>query len=332
MIKKVAAVLLAVILTAINAVPVFAYLANPTSISIQSAKVFRNLAQTGDMLIVFHYNIAFTSYPNTSATSSVIFRLYDTDGTTILSQANPYNFSLFETNGYGDGVSSFYFTANQSPAWAGAYSINILATPAYFSPAQNISYPLALTDYDTSATQADSQNALYTEVIRLCDVLKGIYPTYSLKAVTDSGIVLSVYGEPYFRAVIPGIQTLSPLCFFVQQGTPQPIAVQNYTISQRTQNEILNGSDLMIGATRIGTHLGGISGAAVFGIMAFIMAIVICVVTYRLGWGVEPAALITAGIGIWGSITVGNFFYTLTMIGGLVAGMGISYVIFLRRA
>src|SRR3990172_639616 len=115
----------------------FAFLAAPTSVTVENRKLFRNLAETGDMLVVFHYRIAYTTYPDTPASNSIIFKLYDTDGATILSQAQPYNFSPFDTNGYGDGVASFYFEPQDAPGWGSGYFINILMTPAYYSPSSS---------------------------------------------------------------------------------------------------------------------------------------------------------------------------------------------------
>lgn len=324
--------LMALLIIATTGQMAFAFLTAPTSMSVKDVNVFRNLAETGDMLVVFHYKVAYGAYPTTPASDSIIFRLYAVDGTTLLNQSRPYNFSSFATNGYGDGVASFYFTAADAPTWGLGYFLDILVTPAYYSPSTSITYELTASDYSAAVTQTDARYDLYNYVIGLCDDLKDIYPTVSLKAVTDSGTVLSVYGEPYFRAVIPGLQSLSPQLFFVQTTLPTAITVVPYSMNATMTAGVLSGSDLERGARRIGETFGDISANAVFGGMFFIISTGICVLCYRKGWGVEPALMICVLLGIGSALIVGGFFFTLTMVFGLVGGMGISYIFLFRRA
>lgn len=316
-------------------IPVFA-LDPPTSMSIQSVRAFQGLVEPGDMLIVFHYRIVYASYTGItpSASETFIFRLFSPDGSTLLANSTPYTFPYFETNGYGDGVSAFYFTDIPEAGWGQGYRINMLGVPAYYDPPQTFIYTMTTADYSTTAGQVDSRQDMYTYIISLCDTFRNFYPDYNLKSSTDSGEVLSVYGEAYFRATIPGLQTLCPQLFIVQSYVPEKMPITPaYNMSlQETYTERLAGSDLMTGADRIGEYMGHISGMFVFGIFTFILCIGVCIFTMRKGWGLEPGLLVSAGLTICGSLLLGDVLFTVVMIGALIAAMGIMWVIFMKRA
>ena len=325
------AISLALVAIMLTSTVALAFLTSPTSISIVSTKAFRNLAETGDMLVTVHYKVEYTSYPTTPASNTIILRLYGIDGTTILSQAQPYNFSSFATYGYGDGIASFYFDAATAPAWGIGYFINLLETPAYFSPANSVTYEMTAGDFSTATTQTDAQYDLYNTIMAYCVTFHTIYATVPLQADTGSTQVLSVYGEPYFRAVIPGLQTLSPQCFYAQVLLPSAMA-ESYSMNATMTTSTLAGSDMERGAQRIGVSLGGLSANAIFGAIFFILCVVICVVCYRHNWGVEPALLVCALLLIGAGSIVKDFFFTLTMILGFAGGMAISYILLFRRA
>ena len=331
--RLLSAFIIAVILLLTNVSVAYA-LDPPDGMSIQSVKAFQNLAEDGDLAIIFHYRIPYETYtyPTTPATDSIIFRLYADNGT-LLSVSRPYVYSPFETNGYGDGVSSFYFTEEDAPPWEESFDINILGVPAYYDPIQTINYEMTAADYSTAELTVDSRYALYDTILSICDTFKTIYPEVALKATTDTGVVLSQYGESYFRGAIPGLQTLCPQLFFIQVYIPERIEVEPYTMDlQTTYTERLQGTDLQRGAERIGDTMGGLSGSFVFGMIAFIGCIIACILTMRQGWGIEPGLGISTGIIILGAVLVGNALFTITMIGGLVGGMAIMFIFAYKRA
>jgi hypothetical protein len=329
---------LAVMAVLALALPAFALpLDPPTSLTIPSVKVFQDLAEDSDRLIVFHSRITYASYTglaDTPASMTFALRLFSPDGNTLLAESSPYSFTYFQTYGYKDGVSAFYFPAADNLTWGLAYKINMLGMPPYYDPAQTYTYTLTTADYSTATGQVDSRLEMYTHIISLCDDFHDYYPDYNLKTSTDTGVVLSVYGEAYFRAVVPGIQTMCPQLFIVQSYVPEKMPITPaYDLSlQETYKETLEGSDLMTGADRLGEYMGHISGMFVFGIITFLLCIGICIYTMRKGWGLEPGLLVSAGITICGSLLLGDVLFTIVMIGGLIAAMGIMWVLFMKRA
>lgn len=326
---------LIVLLAVVFIPPALAYaLAAPESMSIQEARAIRNLVETGDMAVVFHYRIEYDSYAGlTPASQTIIFRLYSANGTSLLAVSRPYVYSGFETNGYGDGVSSFYFAAADAPTWGAAYRINIFGVPAYYDPIQTMTYTMTSADYSDAVLEAASRSDLYNTVITLCDTFGTIYPEVTLKATTDSGVVLSGYGETYFRGAVPGLQTMCPALFFIQTYVPEKMAVEDYDMSLQTDYTArLVGTDIERGANRLGEWAGGIGGNVIMGLGIFIACIAVCIFTMRKGWGLEPGMLVGIGIVVLGSMLVGSFLFTLVMIIGLLAAMGIMYVFAYKKA
>ncbi len=325
--------LLAVVLSLIAPLPVYAFLDAPLSMTFQSVKAFQNVAVDGDEVIVFHYRITYApdDYPLTPAADSIMFRLYSSDGT-LEATSRPYVFSAFATNGYKDGVSAFYFT--ESLPWEDACEINIIGVPVYFDPIPTpASYTMTIADYSTASNMTASRTGLYDEVMFLCDELISVYPSVTLKGSTDAGIVLTSSGEAYFRGAIPGVQTMCPQLFFVQIYAPTKIAVEAYNMILQTKyTGTLEGTDLKRGMNRLGNVIGGVSGAFVLGIFVFLGCLSLCIWTMRKGWGLETGMVAGAGVVITGAVLIGDFLFTLTMIGGLIAAMGIMYVVAYKRA
>lgn len=305
----------------------------PDNMSILTAKAYQDLAETSDLFVVFHAKINYDSdngtYPDVPASSSIVFNFISENGTRLAS-SSPYIFSPFETNGYGNLVSGFYFTADEAPDWEGSHQIEIIGLPVYYSPVPTPFYKQLVTqDYEQSSEQGA---ALAIEILRLCDVFKVIYPDITLKSTTGTGTVLSPYGEAYFKSALPGLENICPSIFNVQIYTPEQIEVTPYDTSlSETMAGHTEGSDLQRGMSRIGEKIG-VAGAFVWGILTFTGAIILCIVTYRKGWGIEPGAGVSIALVILVAVLIGDFMFNLMMIVSLIAAVGIMYVILLRRA
>ena len=339
--KLLAALLLALIILLLFASPVFAYLLNPSSVSVPDVKVFRNLAEVGDSLYVFEYaiNIPSDNYSSTPASDSFLFRLYDVDGVTLKSSTQPYVYPFLGSNGYDMGVSAFYFGASDNAsAWDAAVKMNIQGLPFYYSPAvPNVTYTfytLTTDDYVTANTSEENRSLLKDYILLLCDRLTSNYAATGviLKTSSDSGIVLSNYGENYFRGAIPGIQDLCPGLFYIQVYVPGKMDVVPYDSSvSENYSARLTGTDMGEGFTRIGEALGTsqIFGAA---IVFLGLCLAVCIWTIRKDWGIEPGIGVSILIGIFFALIIGDLLFTLLMIASLLAAMGIVYMFILKRA
>ncbi len=306
----------------------------PTSITISNVKAFRNLAETGDMLVVFHYAMPYASdnYSTTPASESVIFKLYDSDNATIKQTGSPYVNPFFNSNGYGEGVGSFYLEVADAPDWLSAITIQVAGLPAFFTLSKN--YTLTTSDYVTQTSQSDNQLLLKNYILLECDKLAASYSSTGivLKSTSDTGIVLSPYGDLYFRGAVEDLQTLCPTLFFVQTLIPEimPITTYNMTMEE-TYRTRLATDDLGKGFTRTGA-LVGLGGGATSAAITFIGVIGICIWTNRKGWGTEIGMLGGAIITIAMALLVGDIVYTVLMIGSLIAAIGIAWLFLLKKA
>jgi hypothetical protein len=319
------------------ATPALAYITAPTSVTISSVNVYRNLAETGDYLVMFHYSMPYTSdnYTTTPASESVMFRLYDTDGTTLLDSGVPYVNPYFGSNGYGEGVGSFYLSASDSPPdWEDAVVINIFGTPAFFSPAFTQSYILTEDAYITETSQDANRTLLRTYILLECDKLTASYSDtgITLKATSDAGIVLSAYGDLYFRGVVDGLQLLCPELFFIQTLIPEEMVVTEYDMSLgETYAARLDTDDLGKGFDRMG-DLIGVGGGFFSALLVFIATIGLSIWASRKGWGAEIGLMGGAIIGVGMAILMGDVVFTIMMVGSLAAGIGIVWLVFLKKA
>ncbi len=307
-------------------------------ISIQSVHVYHNLVEPDDMAVIFHWRWSSSNLSSTPASSTVSISISDNTGV-IKAATTPYVFSLFENNGYGDGMTGFYLSANTSPIWSGNYTVTIRGLPAYygesFVPGKGPpTFPFLLTtaDYTSVTSQEDNQAELKTYILRECDIFKTIYPDVTLKSISSSGTTLSDYGEAYFTSAIPGLMTLCPALFYIQSYIPEEMAVTPYDMSlQTTLTGRLEGTDLKQGAQRLGNKIG-VSWAVVWGIFTLIGCLLVAVKCAEKGWGVEVSLFINGCIVTGVALLVGDLVFTLVMVGSLLAIIGISWALYGKRA
>jgi hypothetical protein len=291
---------------------------------------YRNLADSGDMLILGHLRWTSENTTDAPASSAVTIRLVSANGT-LLAATTPYVFTLFEDNGWGEIVYSFYLSENTT--WGGASEIQVAGLPAYFEDPPTLDYTLGAADYTAATSQEDNRAEMATYILNQCDALRVIYPDVDLKSNTGSGTVLSSYGEAYYTSVIDNLQTLCPELFFVQTYIPEEIELQDYDMSTAdTYKERLAGTDMMISADLIGSYIG-VTGRVIIGILTFIGCVyVIYYCVQKRDWALEAAlgidVLILTGV----AVLIGDFVFTLVMIIGLVGIAAISFVILGKRA
>lgn len=307
----------------------------PDAITFKDVMAFCNLATEGDTLITFHADFDYSElgvFPETPASESFIIRLLAPDGS-LLSATKPYVYSLFGTNGYGDIIGSFYFHPEDAPEWGGAYRISIWGLPSFYSPAITANYDLNAGHYSTAADQEASRAELKERIILYCDRFSSIYPEITLKSMTDSSnIVLSSYGDSYFSAVIPGLQQMCPKLFSLQVYVPESMPVEVYNMDTGENiRERAGTSDLLRGMNRLGEIIG-VSGMFMATMFTFAGCILLCILTAHWWGSIFPGMGASFLLSAGAATMFGDVLFALSMIGGLLAGMLIMYVIFLKKA
>lgn len=198
------------------ATPVFATDLPDSDPYVELKQVFRNNAESGDRTVVFLANIPYTTLPSDPVNQTYIWKLIDTDNTTVLGSTTGY---AYNDSGYGWNVFSFYFSAADNLTWGQDYILRLSGNPAEFADPQDYDFDILSSDYTSYTTQADNQQALADWVIARAGELNvkwGLTTSESLVAEGDAATYLSVYGSTLFRGAIYGIQSLAPQVFDVQ--------------------------------------------------------------------------------------------------------------------
>ena len=333
--KKILALLFAAFLAISGVLPVFAQTVQPQpdSIALLTTRAFVDLVETGDTAIIFHwsfdYGDNYTAANYTAlnpASLAIIFQMYDPTGATLLSTATPYVYAPFATNGYNQGMSSFYFSAADALPPGQAYIIRITQSPVYFAVPTTVDFTMNPAWTDT--TEGD----MFDYVMQTCDYLLAEYPTIPLKTSVESGMVLNTAGSAYFYGAVPGIQTLCPALFYVQDYTPAEMAVTPYDSTLQDQYSIrMQGSEIKRGADRLAAHFG-LTGYFALGMAILVICIGCGIYSSKQGWGLEPGLIGASLVAIGGALLIGNAVFTIVMIGTLIAVMAIMFSYFGRRA
>lgn len=175
--------------------------------------VYRNLLETGDFLLFIYANIPYTSTPDALVNEAFIWRLIDTDGVTELGQTVGYPFN---DNGYGYNVYSMYFPAADNLTWGAAYNVRLSENPAVFTSPTFFDYVISPADYTAFTATADVQTELASRILITAadlDVRWGLTTSTTLLNELETGTILSMNGQAFFRGAIYGIQGLAPGVF-----------------------------------------------------------------------------------------------------------------------
>lgn len=198
------------------AAPAFAIFL-PSSPPTAQFYVFRSLLEPDDWLLLIYQDIPYTSTPNETVSQSFMWRFFSTDNVTEFGAALPIN---WVDNGYGYNLTSMYFSATAANTlgmvWNTAYTVRLSGNPSVFTTPPTYNFTLNSADYSTANTTTASKGELASRIKVIAadlDVKWGLGITYSLLNETESGTVLSIYGESFFRSAIYGLQGLCPLVF-----------------------------------------------------------------------------------------------------------------------
>ena len=206
------AIIIAAALLFIVPAPACAAIPNPISVSLYDISVYRDLIVDEDWLAVVPYSITFTTEPEVSIDKTFIFRLIDNDGVTEWGAVLAFPYI---NRGYGDGVVSFYFSADDAPAWDTQYTIRVDENPSQYAGPLTWNFTLSVSAYSSYDTQEGNRALLQSEVIAIARDLEVSWGIEML-GESDVSTVLGDYGEAYFRNAIYGLQNMCPSLFSVE--------------------------------------------------------------------------------------------------------------------
>ena len=196
------------------AAPVFADTPDPDATpTLVRANWYRNLLETGDRLLIWEANIPYATPPDTLVTETFFWDLMDTDNVTVLGSTTGY---AYNDNGFGYNVYSMYFSAADALTWNQVYTLRLSGNPAVFDTPPQYNYPVPLATFTALTTSDGNKAALAITIISIASDLDnqwGLTGTDRLILETESGTVLSWWGETVFRGAVYGCQALAPAAF-----------------------------------------------------------------------------------------------------------------------
>jgi hypothetical protein len=165
---------------------------------LDDAAAYRNVREQGDFLVVVPYEITFDTLPAQLASQE--YRALFQEGAFTLMSVRPASTSENALAGYGDGIVSFYLTAQQATAAAIEWDVSS-------------KYTITLEAINGSQT-ASTTSIVYDPADN--EALLGDMRTLAQFLETRWGIDviaggrLTVIGQDYFEAVVPFIQEMLP--------------------------------------------------------------------------------------------------------------------------
>lgn len=350
-IKRVCAVILVALVMVLVPKPVLASV-NPINISfsnftVTEAKVFGGVVENGDVLILYKYNIGYSTDSYYSGLDDmsyyITFRLVD-DNNTLIGTSNPPDFdnvsSYTPARGWGLGVGSFYFTADQASASninsEADLSIVLSVYPGMSTVTINpYTYTLTSNQWTVSGDTSTSKSAVSQYIITLAQSLASQFGL-EMTGVVNGQDVLSSTGRNYFFKVLPG------LIYMVVD------ILGDYTTNV-DKPDIVASSDTLVGTSlldewdaqwdgtwvkdslqAIGDLCGGMSWKMVTSLFFLIVWIVLAAFS-QIKWGTTDPAL-------WGGMCAASFGLCLGVMEysvlGVIALLFIfysAYIVFWRQ-
>ena len=199
---------------------------NPDSTPvIEDIWIWQHVLETDDMFVMFVENTPYATTP-TDYTYSEAFIWRFMDGSDDLGQALGYGYN---DDGYGYNVIGFYWSESEAPVWAGNFTLTLSGNPSAFATPPEYNFPVSASAYSALTDTDEVKDDISEVVINTADNFYSYWGLSSLTTLiseTETGTVLSLNGQAFFRGAIYGIQGMAPNAF--------PISITNFTITDRT--------------------------------------------------------------------------------------------------
>ena len=261
--------ILLAILVLLLAVPVAAQVADPDSISLNSVRIYQNLVETGDWLIVIEHEVMYASEPVEEPDDLFLVALVV--GGHVQASRGVVD--------YQHHVGSIYLTAERvadlSLTWGGAYVVRVMGNPVFFTPTEGVNMAsMALSGgHWVTGSQTQSRQYLGDRVIVLAKILQ---TSWGIELVTSNDLLNSV-GRSQFLRAIPGLDGICPQIFQVAVGYPDVPGgpgspdYADELIARRSARLTASLNDLglwVTGRPNLGTFIGGLGLMILFFILA----------------------------------------------------------------
>jgi len=233
----------------------------PDTLTIHSVNVSQNLKESGDLLYLIHYEIAWDDaidYSDLPSDETHIIQLIS--GSQCAAATTPYP---YYNNGYAEGVASFYFNSDQAAIiglqWGSQYTVRITGQLNWVTPVESYDYVISDTDYCPTSNRDDNRAWVKLWILDAAQSIETDWGVSSALSTVSIVTVLSEVGETYFLRVVPGLRYLCPDLFTLSIICPSvPADPGTYTHAENlTDRSEYDGTMVENGIETLGNLVGG---------------------------------------------------------------------------
>lgn len=197
--------------------------ANPDSITIPTVRVFQNIFDTGDQVVIVETKVMYTVDPTEEPS--------DTFTVTFTAGAASYSMPLLY---YDHALCAFYLTPAQAVVWGAAATVVVAGNPLYFTTltegVNQRTYALSA-GYWITGSLTESPGYLQSWCLTLATLLE---TSWGLTLLIDDK--LNAVGAEFFLEVLPGLDSACPDFFAVSTEYLEP---DSKTHSKTYETELL---------------------------------------------------------------------------------------------
>lgn len=332
MLKRVSVVLALLVVAVWCAGKVLA-ITDPDTLSVISVRAYSGVLESGDLLVIVKYDVAYGSLPSETITETFVGRFLAGG-----SEVNSVEPVAFNDRGWGVGIFSFYFDAAAvvtdsiefENTNSETYEVAIQGKPtAFVDPPKVVS--AGLTWRDATDTIALLQQDIADLAQELENDADWVANNVDLIGSASSGqTALTTDGEDYFARAIPNLSAMVPDLFSTSLTTPTFFERDHGDSFDAELRSFWDGTPVDDGFQAFADMFQmpkSVAKALIgFGILALVV-MVVQVKSRSVEMGVMSAAFMLA------ILTAGSFF-TLTMAALItfLAVLLLGWTIWLRRA
>lgn len=199
--------------------PVFA-IGQPSSITMDSARAFASVLESGDLLFLGQFTVSYTNCnsatttgcPSETIEEAYLGHLLATDGVTPIRSALTVLSGSHTFNGYGSGVFSIYVSASDVTA------LGIVASTNHFLQVGGNPTLFGSVPQNTIGVSSElSKSTLGTSILNRAANLEN---SWDFNLLTSSDAKLNGAGADYFAEAVPNLRLMAPSIFQASVDSP----------------------------------------------------------------------------------------------------------------
>lgn len=308
-------------------------------ITIGNVNIFRNLFTLGDRLIMFTSDIDWQNLPNDNVRTMFMFRLMDSDGSTVLASAQPY---YAYNGGYYLQAVGFYFPDDSVIEWGGEYQIRIDGNPSQWYTISDVReiYNISGVDYTEASSPVDNQTELAAWIVNITQLLENDWLNYLSIApliTTDANgnQVLTKTGQTYYLNTIANINNMAPSLFSgssivtpINPDDPMPDVPASPSLIERWENQY-EGTWVQDSLQGLG-DLFHVNWRTITSILCLILWVVFAAIS-QMKWGTTDAGLWMGAVMFGVMVTMGLMNWAVVITAAILMSLYSLYIVFWRQ-